>query len=79
MNVHELEADLSRIGLLEFGLEVLKFDSLSIAEKLGGSLTSKVLVGESETFQLQPRVAYSSIFERIDVCLGMAKSPVVID
>ncbi len=78
VDVHELEADLARVGILESGHHVLQLHLGTVEEKRIGSLTGHFLLGKFVFAQRQARVDLGLVIERVDLSLGVAESAVVI-
>ena len=77
--MHELEADFTRVSGFQSGDHVAQLHALAVAEV--GVPRHAVEVGfrEAELVEVEPRIALRLLFERVDVGLGMAERPVVVD
>ena len=79
VDVHELETNFVRIGFFERGQHIAQTHFIAVAEVGIPSLAVEIRFGQAELRQAQARVAFRLIFERIDVGLGVAERPVVVD
>jgi hypothetical protein len=79
VDVHELESDFPGIGGLQAGDHVAQLHLVAVAEKRIGNLAVQVRFLEAELIEVQARVALGGLLQRIDVSLGVAESPVIVN
>ena len=79
VDVHELEADFSRVGCFQRDDHVAQLHLVSVAEKRVRHLAVQIRLGKPDLIETEPGIALGFVFERVDVGLGVAKCPVIVD
>jgi hypothetical protein len=79
VDVHELEADLARVGGLQHGEHVAQLHPLAVAEIGIPRLAVEIRLAEAELLEVEARIALRLVFERVDVRLGVAERAVVVN
>ena len=78
VDVHELEADRSRVGGPQPRDHLTQLHLLAVAEKRVRRLAVEVRLGEPELAEIEARVQLG-VADRIDIRLGVAKCPVIVN
>ena len=79
VDVHELEADLVGIDLVEHADHLVQLHRLPLGEKVSCDLFVQVFLAKSEALDVERGVGRWLKAQRVDPCLGVADRPVGVD